>query len=671
MSRTFAPFERARSSLSWTVLAIVLGTLCVLATARAVREQTAFSEYLSQARRCVELDDCPSRGGRAGGLPLFHGHSWIRLLAHSLRAGHDLTWVQDVVLALLIVSVPVTFFWLARNLGLRAAALGLGLYFPVIVAGTDITILTYTNLLPLPFALYYTGLALFLERGRTVFGAVASMALAAAVSAELGSIVMVPFHLGLVGLAAARPLPAMIICGLAFAIPFFLESTDAALEVVRQLPTLRFAIAVAVCGAFVPLLIRVRPYLQPAGSTPVAPRVRAAMLLALVYAALTIWAGNLLLLGGVPAPRYLQPASFPFLYLLAERMGTLAPRAALAIAALAASALVTLSWAPHGREVVQLPVAAIVTLFALAVIVRSVRQRDARLAPRLASWPAPAICLLAIGIAAADIVVIARRGGAQALTLAEAEQLVSKLYGAGYTYPELLASMQGPAADGMISLLTERDPARFAGETHFQEPDLSLLVLKVPSAVVARTARVIAAVPSAGSRAAIVVRGGRSYLDWARARRCVWQSDGHGPGGHRCAQPLLDQPLPHNWPYVRFGEVLPRSVLPAAAEIPRWSVRFEVPVHTPGRGAARIVRTPSKWPASWRFVSVSGVEIEGTLPGEEVRLPDTRPAQGTAELEFQPPLPTELPWVWLPQIVEVDQENEHLLEPFRGRRVDG
>jgi hypothetical protein len=649
--------------LPLVTLAILLGVQCVIGAISASSHQSALSEYLNQARRCVELNDCPSRGGRTGGLPLFHGASWIRLLSYSLRAGYDLTRIQYIVLGSWILSIPTTFFFLKRYLGLRAAALALGLYFPLILVATDITIFSYPNLLPLPFALYYASIALFIEFRRTVFGAVASVALAAAVSAELGSIVMVPFHVLLVALTARRPVFAVAVCSLSFAIPFCLDSMDAAWEIVRQVPTIRFAVGLAISGGVVVLAARMSPRVLLLASTSTPDRVRAVMTAALLYATITIWLACLLLMRALPSSRYLLPASFPFLYLVAERMGTFGARTTIILGTLESLSLLLLPSAPHGLFVLQVPVVVIVTLYALGTIVRQMSGSGPG-----SLWPSVTICLCAIGVAIADIIVLSKRGAAQAFTLAEVERLVPKLYSAGYTYPELLGSLQGPAADDLMPLLTERDPNLFGKPLHLVDPNFSLLVVKVPNAAIVRTRGIIAAVPVGDSRSAIVVRGERSYLDWIHMRRCDSTSDRGRAASYGCVEPRTDRPVPHNWPYVEFGEPVPSSNTNLPDHRYGRSVHFEVPVHTPGHGTPHIVRAADEWPATWRIARVSGVEFEGKLPGAEIRLPDGREATGVVEFEFTAAAPVDLPWVWVPHVIEVAQANEPLLEPFRSVR---
>ncbi len=62
---------------------------------------------------------------------------------------------------------------------------------------------------------------------------------------------------------------------------------------------------------------------------------------------------------------------------------------------------------------------------------------------------------------------------------------------------------------------------------------------------------------------------------------------------------------------------------------------------------------------------MTGVEFEGKLPGEEIRLADNREATGVVEFEFTPGDP---PWLWIPHVTEVTEDCQHLLESFRSDR---
>src|SRR3989442_420057 len=434
------------------LLASILGSQCIVATVSAVSHQIPSSEYLTQARRCVELNDCPSRGGLSGFWSLFHGAAWIRLLAYSLRAGTDQTPIQTFVLGTVLLSIPITFRLFLRYLGIRVATLALGLYFQAFLVPSDITVFTYANLLPLPMALYYAALCLFVEFRRTVFAAIGSICLAVAVSLELASIIMLPFHVLVVALLAPRQALAVAVTIMSFAIPYAAESTDAAWAIAGQIPTIRFAIGVAVSAVVVALVTRIGRDFLSASRSP-RDRVRAVMIAALLYTAGSIWLASVTIMVGNPSARYFLPAFFPFLYVVAEALGTLGTRATVLLVALESLTLLLLSVAPYWLWVYQESVVVVVTLYALAAALRRRSWTGGSHMAAPALWSGVALCVGAIAVATGEIIVLAERGTAQGFTLGEAEQLVRKIYAAGYTYPQILASLQGPAADGLLSLL--------------------------------------------------------------------------------------------------------------------------------------------------------------------------------------------------------------------------
>ena len=644
------------------LLASILGSQCIVATVSAVSHQIPSSEYLTQARRCVELGDCPSRGGLSGFQSLFHGAAWIRLLVYSLRAGTDQTPIQSFVLGTMLFSIPITFGLFLRYLGMWAATLALGLYFQTFLVPSDITVFTYANLLPLPMALYYTALCLFVEFRRTVFAAIGSICLAVAVSLELASIIMLPFHVLVVALLAPRKALAVAVTIVSFAIPYAAESTDAAWAIAGQIPTIRFAIGVAVSAVVVAFVTRIGRDFLSASRSP-GDRVRAVMIAALLYTAGSIWLASVTVMVGNPSARYFLPAFFPFLYVVAEALGTLGTRATVLLVALESLTLLLLSVAPYWLWVYQESVVAVVTLYALAAALRRRSWTGGSHMAAPALWSGVALCAGAIVVATGEIIVLAERGTAQAFTLGEAEQLVRKIYAAGYTYPQILASLQGPAADDLLSLLTERDPKAFTEPpARLPDAEFSLLVVTVPNAVIGATQGMIGAVATGRSRSTIIVRGEASYVRWRDLRRCSWSGQSTT---YRCVAPETDQSIPHNWPFVEFSDAPP---WPDDQRIPRVSdrkVHFEVPVHTPGHGSPHVMRVTNEWPLTWRIARITGVDFEGTLPGPEVRLLDRREAAGRIELEFSPGDP---PWLWLPHVLEVAADNDHLLEPLRGGR---
>ncbi len=655
--------------LPWIALAILLGVQSVIGAMAARSYQLAASEYLPTARRCVEHGDCPSKGGPVAGVELFHGASWIRLLSYSLRAGNDQSRAQFIVLGLLILSVALTFVLVHRYLGLRAATIALGISVPVVLGGTEFQTLTYVNLCAFPLALYYASMAGFVEFRKLVFASVASIALAAAASADLVCILMLPFHVLLIALTAPRPIVALTASGLAFAIPFFWESTDAAVAMVQQLPTTPFAVGFAIMGGAVALAVRMSPQMRLPDSMSTPQRVRAVMVAALIYTTTTVLLVDVLVSHELPQPRFFTLSMFPFLFLVAEPMVRLGWRTTLAFAALESLALLLLPFAPHAGPLLQGLTAIIGGGYAVEVLARQISWRGAGLLPARALWPTAAVCLCVIAIAVWDIVMVSNRGPRQGVALAEGERLVTKLYSAGYSYSELLGSLQGPAADDLLPLLADYDPNLFTEPSRpLSNENFSLLVVRVPNAAMSRASGVIAAVPVDASMSAIVVRSERSYLDWIHMRQCSWTTYSGRPASYDCRQPRTDQPLSHGRPWVELSNASSLSNVGVPAPAPDRSIHFEVPVHTPGRGMPRIVRATSEWPSTWRIARVSGVEFEGELPGVELRLPDRREADGVMEFEYTAGLPGDEPWVWVPHVMEVTQDNEPLLEPFRSAR---
>ena len=101
-----------------------------------------------------------------------------------------------------------------------------------------------------------------------------------------------------------------------------------------------------------------------------------------------------------------------------------------------------------------------------------------------------------------------------------------------------------------------------------------------------------------------------------------------------------------------------------------WCVRFFVPLRTSGSGEPHWLRVPPLWPLQARIRAVTGVSVEGALPGPEVRLPNDAPAAGTIEVEVSAHgVGPEADWLEEPPLVEVDAAHAMLLEPFRQDRV--
>src|SRR2546430_3031288 len=155
------------------------------------------ADDVTLARACVELGNCPARGTENAAqqvLGLHNGRAFIRLISYALRTGSGLKSIQIVFLALLIFSAAVSW-WIARRYVSSAAALLLLLWYLQPIAVTmRLHVLTKATILPLPLALYYASVALLAESGGAGAAAVASGALAAAISAELSCMILVPLH---------------------------------------------------------------------------------------------------------------------------------------------------------------------------------------------------------------------------------------------------------------------------------------------------------------------------------------------------------------------------------------------------------------------------------------------------------------------------------------------
>jgi len=88
-----------------------------------------------------------------------------------------------------------------------------------------------------------------------------------------------------------------------------------------------------------------------------------------------------------------------------------------------------------------------------------------------------------------------------------------------------------------------------------------------------------------------------------------------------------------------------------------------MPARTPGLGVPHIVRPGGLAPdEAWEIVAVTGLEFEGHLPAKQIRLPDRHELTGTVEFEVAG-VEHEHPWNWLRHLIEVTEENTHLLQP--------
>src|SRR5437016_687873 len=589
--------------------AIVLGALCVIGARAAISYQVLDGNaagLVELARRCVEAHDCTSKGGE-GRLGLFSGASWIRLTAYSLRAGGDLARMQSLILALLVLSAIVTFAAIAHHLGVRAATLVLGLYLPPVLASAEFRSFDNPNLFPFPVAIYYAGILLFAEFRRPIFSLVAAIALAGAISAYLIFLVLVPFHVVAVALLARRPVTAVTASCLAMAVVLCLDSTDAARAVAVRLANLPTGVFLAVGSLLVLLLFAIRSLrrIDLFGSVSTSRRVHVLMLAVLIYVTCGIWlASGALRLPVPPESRYLAPAVWPLLFLAAASTTAFTRRAFILFGVVETLAAALLSVAPQASVVGRLPLVILITLCGLGLGRSMILRR--RTDPLVQSpVVATLVVCFSVGVTLPDIAPpssVESRG----FHLAEGEPLASALYAAGYTYPQVVASLHGPAADHLLALLAAHDPDLFDAPPRLMDVDFSLLLLKVPWAAVPQTHGIVTTSAVDHSNVAIVVRDDRSFLDWVHAEVCP--VTGESVPSSRCMTLLVDEPLLRTWPYIRAGEAAPSSARdlqyredrgrqPTGAPTVSWSalpssdrssgpVRVVMALHTPGQNGA-------------------------------------------------------------------------------------
>ena len=187
------------------------------------------------ARECLERGACATAGNPTSGLGLSHGASWSRLIRYCLAAGGGLATVQTIVVALLVAATIVSSIVVWRTVSWRAAMLASLLVLPSTLATLRFDDLTNGTLLPLPLALYYASTVWFVKSGRTLAALVASVCLAAAMSAALVCVVAVPFHIALVAFVATKPRSAATGAALAVAVTFAIESPAAAAKLGERL----------------------------------------------------------------------------------------------------------------------------------------------------------------------------------------------------------------------------------------------------------------------------------------------------------------------------------------------------------------------------------------------------------------------------------------------------
>jgi hypothetical protein len=476
---------------------------------------------------------------------------------------------------------------------------------------------------------------------------------------------LVPFHIGLVALSARRVRAAVVAACLSLAVTFTFESYSAARDLARLVgepAVLGFLATVAVLLGVRVLRARLASAIASLdrslqqrrvrlASLPIPVRVRAAMKAAVVYVSAVVWIACVLTGYGIPPPtRVLTPLVFPLLFLAADSTEHLSGRALIALSTVGFLALVSFPLSPLALRVWG---GFLVAFSAFVTAAWVIQRRAALFGPEVSSaTPSTLTVVLAIVALVASLTGIAIPIERHSMPVAAAETLVHGLYKSGFTFPELLGSLQLPLVGKQLPLLAAMDPKLFGEPEHAAVTTWSLLSFMVEPSVVPRTAGVELTFPVDQSQSAMVVRA-PSYLDRAHLRVCRPATCGGELAPERCTGRNTEAPLRHQWPFLD---------VPSADEC----TVFSIPVHTPGSHVPHVVRIVDHVYAGLRIRRVNGVTFTGDLPGAEVRLADDHESTGSIEIEVGPAgfladsfRPGE------PALIEVTADNEQLLEPLR------
>jgi len=292
--------------------------------------------------------------------------------------------------------------------------------------------------------------------------------------------------------------------------------------------------------------------------------------------------------------------------------------------------------------------------------IRWPRQRD------VLSRTEPGLAFIAAGLvllgSLPDLLIVPRMR--QSWPVIASEQVAHELYAAGYTTPELFASMQWQSFSTLRDLVAALDPNFFGPSEPLADTGWSLLPLLVEPAVVPQTEGIELTFPIDHSQSAIVVRA-VSYLDRSHARRCYSAACDDERAPQTCVEPSPGRPLRRLPPFVdsiTTGEFVP-------GPWGHYCVAFSIPVHTVGSGGRHVVHVAEQWPARLQIRQVTGVHFLGTLPAKKVTLVDDQMSTGSLQVDISAHYFPAASWWEEPPLIEVTAANEHLLAPFREARA--
>ncbi|MEO6025370.1 MAG: hypothetical protein ABIR79_00700 [Candidatus Binatia bacterium] len=637
------------------------------------------------ARACLEHGMCAAAGMPTSGLGLSHGASWIRLIGYCLTTDGSLGTLQVIVLALLVAGTAVSSIVVWQAVSWRAAMFASLFVLPATMATLRFDDLTNGTILPLPLALYYACTVWGVQSGRLLPALGAAIALAAAMSTSLSSILLAPLLLALVALTARQPLVTTPLAAVTVAATFALESSRAAAQLAHLLVVpsmLALGLLLVAIGATA-LFRSGRALLRRIADTgrarrrrflalPPLPRVRVAMTLAALY---LIAAGALASMNRlrVPDAHYFATAVFPLVFLAADASEALSRRTAASLLVVLVLALGSLLFAPLAIALGSVLCVIAVGFGSLLLLARAIRSGGgtvSELGARRSSGLAVAGALLVCLMSAPDALIYPRTP--QLWPVVTAETMVRRLYASGLTFAELMSGLQGQAPFTLQAMIASLDP-EFAIDPPM--PDAAtpaLLTTIVDPANAARASDVLVRMDTPSGQPALAIPLA-SFLDRAGLRTCYATSCDEPIDPGRCTTRRSQGPVRHDRPYFPVDTIDVEapgdrsSLYPAGST---WCVRFFVPLRTSGSREPHWLRAPDLWPLHVRIRAVTGVSFDGALPGPEVRLSNDARATGTVEVEVSAHgVGPEADWLEQPPLVEVGAANEMLLEPYRQGRA--
>jgi hypothetical protein len=666
-------------------------TLGVLATAGVVamvmlERQSALGhgdivDYVTRARACVEHHNCLSEGEPSGiSDSLHHGALWPRIVEWAWRSGSPIRRLWIVTWSGFMLA-NLTVFAIARRYQSKSASVAaLWLHAVLALVGCGLASAEMLEVFPLPLALYWLAAALLAETGSAAAAACGGMAIAASASLDLSLGLLVPLHIMAAAALATRPTRGVASAVVGLVVPYALFSGDSFREIVHELGRIHPVLAVVAIGALALACFLGRRFCARIPSTQ---RVPLLMLVGAMYTPTGVLLGAIVL-RQFPWPHYFASSIVPIAYLAAAAAVRLRSASRFVALGLACAGALALLVAPRTVILAHFLLLGLYAALAVAGALRSVKWAIAGARRREIDLPTsarPAVLFAVLLIPPLAVVPAAfvRCASEQEWSLAEAEQVVIRLYAQGVTFPQMVTAMQGANLDAILFMATLHAPETSAlpiprghALTHNassvscavpvvpSDSDRSMMALQAPRSAIAGAQGTLLSFPVDSAHDAAVVEA-PAFIKKFEGRICVHDDAGGTPFCREMEPRAPRQYLPR---YVKLGSGPDRRQWRGGGRV---TVRYTLAVRTDGSGDAHTVHALPAWPLRWRIRKLTGVTFDDVEPGQEIRLRNARTEEG--EIEIEGSSWRIGPHVFLgglaPPYIEVDQANNRLLDPIR------